>query len=270
MKIGIFGDSYASLNFNSSTLNQDWCWPKLLSGDYSVDNYAYSGTSIEFSYYNFVKHYEKYDLIFFFITNVNRTTVFGLDCEMSDLNESKNKFECFSPKLPYQHNLQRVVDGVPANMSHMIKQSGLFKSEIEYGDTHVYSGLDAMLANYPYHNYIPTHAMLIAINSLHDNIVNIKCFDEMNEYRTCMHNISRLDRVVYDKPFPDTVVWEDPNTRANHISKKQNEEFYINIKDHINGKIDINHTLRWDTVEDYYTTSPTMKDSGLYIKEYKK
>lgn len=88
MKIGIYGDSYADSNnvsnptnwFNSlsNKIQNDSQLAKTISDDIShikVDNYAKAGSSLYFSYKNFLKTNSNYDLVIFFATEPNRYPV---------------------------------------------------------------------------------------------------------------------------------------------------------------------------------------------------
>ena len=78
MKIGIFGDSFAD-DYN--------LWPSHFEGvgpswiDYirdqniEVDNYAYGGSGLYYSYEKFISSFEKYDRIIFLVTTPGRITV---------------------------------------------------------------------------------------------------------------------------------------------------------------------------------------------------
>lgn len=70
MKIGVFGDSYADVNFNKP----ESCWPFIVSQslEADADYYAKSGTSLWWAYEQFKKHYKKYDVIIFCLTSANR------------------------------------------------------------------------------------------------------------------------------------------------------------------------------------------------------
>ena len=71
MKIGVFGDSYASV-----VNNNDKSWITLLKNKgMSIDVYGKPGTSMWYSYDLFFKHHYKYDTIVFCYTDNNRIPV---------------------------------------------------------------------------------------------------------------------------------------------------------------------------------------------------
>jgi len=69
MKLGIFGDSYAEAQKNSRGGNFQYPgWPELLNEMYHpelYENHAKGGTSVWWSYQEFLKHYKKFDHIIF-------------------------------------------------------------------------------------------------------------------------------------------------------------------------------------------------------------
>ena len=262
MKIGIYGDSYASLEKSPRYNCQPWCWPNQLASKYDVKNYAYPGTSVSYSYWHFIQTYQEYDLIIFFQTNMNRDTVFGERAGIS-VHDVDNDVDAFEPKLPYLNNI-----GQKRNNGDLIKLSGLFKQDVDSIDERIYNGMDAALVQYPYHNFLKTHAMVTAMHALHDNIIHVKCFDETTfEDRICAHNVSALDRRKFSYVHKNSrQMVEDPLKRANHISEQQSHEFFKYMDLCVQGKLDINQTLVSDNVKDYYTASSTFEESGLMIK----
>jgi len=80
MKIGIFGDSYASNVENNSTLS----WVDLLQEKYTVVNHASSGTSLFFSLMLFEKYQDNFDKIIFVVTCPGRILLDNTSCLDSD------------------------------------------------------------------------------------------------------------------------------------------------------------------------------------------
>lgn len=68
MKVAIFGDSYGEKRLENPTDS----WMDILSQNYTIDNFSVGGSSLYFSYTNFVQNHEKYDKIIFLITNFGR------------------------------------------------------------------------------------------------------------------------------------------------------------------------------------------------------
>lgn len=72
MKLGVYGDSYADAKDKSSPI----CWYNILAKSFgyntSVDNYATAGSSLYYSYKNFLSTHKNYDLIIFLATEPHR------------------------------------------------------------------------------------------------------------------------------------------------------------------------------------------------------
>lgn len=73
MNIGIYGDSFAE--YNSFGHNNQW--PVILGkkfADSNITNYAISGSSVYYSYKQFLNNYHKHDINIFLVTNPTRYT----------------------------------------------------------------------------------------------------------------------------------------------------------------------------------------------------
>ena len=74
MKIGIFGDSFAT-NFIpeiEAESNTTASWVDIIAGKFETTNYARSGSSLYYSMTHFEKHQSKFDKLIFVITNPGR------------------------------------------------------------------------------------------------------------------------------------------------------------------------------------------------------
>ena len=71
MKVGIFGDSFATRTPINNSLS--WCH-YVQENDPTLDiwNYAIGGSSIYFTYQNFIKHHNKFDKVIVCATDANR------------------------------------------------------------------------------------------------------------------------------------------------------------------------------------------------------
>ena len=76
MKVAIFGDSFGEDKMMKYTYPG---WPTFLKEKYKIeiDNYALSGSSMFFSYRNFLKYYNDYDKIIFIATSAYRFEIPG-------------------------------------------------------------------------------------------------------------------------------------------------------------------------------------------------
>jgi hypothetical protein len=72
MKIGVYGDSYADFHPQSDPYSWASYLQQMFDGNIEIFNYARTGSSVYFSYQNFLKSYYLYDLIIFLVTNPNR------------------------------------------------------------------------------------------------------------------------------------------------------------------------------------------------------
>lgn len=78
MKLGIFGDSFATFTGAKPSENAEHAWFDILSNklNYELCTHGLSGTSIYYSYKNFLEHYKSYDTIVFILSEVSRYTKF--------------------------------------------------------------------------------------------------------------------------------------------------------------------------------------------------
>lgn len=75
LKVGIFGDSYADPISHGHDNFKDMDqlgWPNLLKYKYEVGLHGKTGSSIFYSYQQFLKYHEQYDKIVFVVTNPER------------------------------------------------------------------------------------------------------------------------------------------------------------------------------------------------------
>ena len=75
LKVGIFGDSYADPISHGHDNFKDMDklgWPNLLKSNYEVGLHGKTGSSIFYSYQQFLKYHEQYDKIVFVVTNPER------------------------------------------------------------------------------------------------------------------------------------------------------------------------------------------------------
>ena len=80
MKIGIYGDSFVEYN----SAGHEYQWVTMLGkkiADGTVTNYGLSGTSVFYSYKQFLNNYHKHDINIFLVTNPNRYTKPIIDVE---------------------------------------------------------------------------------------------------------------------------------------------------------------------------------------------
>lgn len=100
MKIGIFGDSYADC---PRRCLGEHGWPKLLSKKFSVDNYGRSGTSMWWSFEQFLNHCDRYDVIVFSFTSSGRWPVSpsGIEHQAWNIGYVRENDYCLDVLNPY-------------------------------------------------------------------------------------------------------------------------------------------------------------------------
>tara|TARA_R110000822_G_scaffold310422_1_gene443118 strand:+ start:9570 stop:10298 length:729 start_codon:yes stop_codon:yes gene_type:complete len=241
MKIGIFGDSFASYH--------DMGWSGLLSNEYDCVNYAGGGTSFEWTYYNFVQNYHKYDLVIVMRTGLFRTTIFN-EIEEGLLRLSDDKIAALTPVMPYAPFLS-----VDSSLRDRMN-----KSPITRTDHNIYDNLNLLMTEYPYSNYLAHHAMEHSIKMSHDNIIFINVFgDDVTVPQTmAMNNITHMDCHKFNTRK------EVASVRPNHMSIKQSDEFYNYIKKDIDTvDFSVNDTLWFRSIDQFYTPSTSLEDAGL-------
>jgi hypothetical protein len=73
MKIAVYGDSFAQpVDFGYKGNDFLWCNTLANKLNGSIDNFAETGSSIFYSYQQFLRTYNEYDLCIFIITSINR------------------------------------------------------------------------------------------------------------------------------------------------------------------------------------------------------
>ena len=98
--LGIFGDSYADPATGSTNLEQ-LAWPNLLRDCYTVDIYALGGSSVWYSYNQFIQHHHRYKQVIFLETYGGRLQTSILETSdftytstcIPELNEVRNNIK---------------------------------------------------------------------------------------------------------------------------------------------------------------------------------
>lgn len=249
MKIGIFGDSFAT------DYDGDSAWVNLLKADYDVTTHAWGGTGIDWSYYQFLEHHTKYDKIIFVVSSLFRNTVFGVsdtvelpifDNGMFNRLTTAEQLKLITPAFSF---------GLFDGYKHTTLHHNIFSNE-EYSvtDDAYCDALEDIHADYPLTNYVMHHSMTTAIKHIHDNVTLISAFSEYE--RNSMINITHIDT----QRFKGAEIF---GKRFNHMSATQSAEFATYMKRHLSDGFDIVSTLAPESVEHFYTPSTTAKQAGL-------
>tara|TARA_R110000822_G_scaffold310422_1_gene443116 strand:+ start:8166 stop:8915 length:750 start_codon:yes stop_codon:yes gene_type:complete len=249
MKIGIFGDSFAASYEGQES------WTNLLKEKYEVSCYGHGGVGLDYTYYKYRKNYHKYDCNIVICSALHRQTLFG-EIEKNSIktspdNSQGNLFDKLQPMFQY---------GLFDTFRKITLNSIKFKNEFfSCADEEIITGLNTTACEYPYSNVIIHEAMKHSIKSLHSNVIIIESFPQTT--RAGMHNISMIDI----KKFNSTK--ELFGKRFNHMSVEQNIQFADYVTRTIENEFDINMTLHVNNVNDYYTSSSNITDSGLESNE---
>lgn len=142
--IGLFGDSFAGLDHTPA---KKYHWSSLLASHlgYDLTNYGRPGTSVYYSYKNFIQNYHKHDLNFFLITEPGRY--------IKSVNTVDNKpiYVPGIPSLEYCKTIMRPSDA-DALRGWFLSSDDDFNNDM-------------------------TALMLDKVRELDNNCIMIKCFD---------------------------------------------------------------------------------------------
>jgi hypothetical protein len=228
MIVGIFGDSFAEPVFAENG------WPNLLHSQYSqeIKNYAFNCTSTFWSYQQLLLHINEIDVILFTISGVGR--LYHPDLEVREV------CSLFT-------------------LEHVLKDSNLidYKRNIYKAAQDYYLHLDNEEFNVFVQGQIVKEVQNLA-QKHNKKLILIPAFDDGVQYQSifkmCLIDIMRKE---VQTNFGDLAYRpENPNTRANHLSKENNKILAFKINEILNNTI--------DTVEltDFVFTKYV--DTGIY------
>jgi len=258
MRIAIFGDSFGC--------HVDG-WPNHLGNllKCKVDTYAEGGTSIDYSYFNFIKSHEKYDKIIFLWTNTIRSSLI-VSKEQDDFVHVAEYHYHHDKKYNRKYNNTKFEKGPTNNGKHINKNSVWQKQDI---NVEKYFLSEQTLSNSAlpwYFNTLKHKAMKDSVMLHRPDCINIRCFDEyyngINFYG--INNIPMSDfKNIFGKDVRFNGA-DDPYIRRNHLSKTQNREFAEYLAKHItDNSFDIHDTVTPEDVKKYYTMSSDKEDHGF-------
>ena len=241
MKIGVFGDSFAV-----SWDDNDPYWANILRQQYGYDvtNFAHGGTGLDYSYYYFLRNYEKFDKIVFIVGHPHRKAFLNHSLGTAfDRITHDEKLEALSPNAV-----------VGAYQGYLSVSKDISSITPERNTKKVLQNKLEEWALYPETDYLAYHAMQRDIQYTHENTIVIPAFDLYTDYG--MYNISNIDYRKFNSRN------EIHHKRFNHMSACQNSEFakYVNLA--LTDNFDINSTIGVNA-DLYYTVSKSLKDAGM-------
>lgn len=248
MKIAIYGDSFGR-EYDG--------WPKYFNNlvkSSSIEIFAASSTSADFSYLRFLETHEKFDRVIFLWSSHKRHSL---------VSENKNT-------LKIKHHISLSIDWTIEDCLHTHKLMRQNTNLSNYFDPmeenlkkwvvyqHTFMNL------YPHNNVLLNIAMRDSVKLKRPDSINIECFN----YRKTkgISNVTLVDMMQLSKTLYgqcDTLT-ENHNIRKNHLTDIQNVEFAKYLHVQFNHK-DFNIHKTFKNPKKYYTMSKTLEESGFSL-----
>lgn len=230
MKLGIFGDSFADENLKSGK-----SWIKCLREEYDytdVISYGCGGTSLEWSYNNFLEFHTKYDRIIFLTTDYRRHHYFDFKSDKELLFH-----------MDRETSLNQMIEKSKSNKKWKFKISGIDKDIL-----HSIEKLNALyFDSFYWKNTAITESVL---------------YKRPNSVIIDFESMLRLQHIDYEYMGLDlSKVKGEGHNRPCHMSLKQNSEFAEYMNDNIKNGISILETLK--EPKKHYTVSKTNKEADI-------
>jgi hypothetical protein len=228
MKLGIFGDSFASaIKFNPSP-----SWVDILAYEHEVTNHAVDGSNLYHSVEEIKTHHENYDKLILVVTQPGRLKI----PDWIPVDKIEDKF--ITGKLD-----RKIAEKVDNNIVASYAEAG--------------SLYFTYLQNVPYDNYVH-NLMLNDIRNLRQDVILIPGFlNSFPNISGCsMHYICAKEHTAWNLDWSAAILdFED--IRNCHMTIENNAIFATKAKEWLNGKpVHIN-------LDDFVTT--TNKD--FYLKQ---
>lgn len=229
MKIAIYGDSFAASNGPTS-------WTFILKKKFDVTVYALGGTSLFWSYKNFISTYKDFDTIIFLVTDFGRLYVADKDIAPSVCN------------IFCVENSIKTCQGPLLNILNAAKQYYTYLQEEEYELSMHYLMIEKIqnLCKESNKKLILVPCMR---TSLHPE------FTDTFDSTFCLSDINNKEREHFGIPH-EGMFAERKDRLQNHISDDNNLILANIMTDLVEGrqlKVDINNfNHRPDNVEIYY------------------
>ena len=241
MKLGIYGDSFCQDTGEGT-------WPTELANLLGVSDYrsyGCGGTSIEYSYFNFLESHHLYDIIIFCATGHNRTSIIDYDFKekkyehhmTANWNVFKNEDnrnrrfsqegDPYNPEVSWNYN-QKV-------LKHEYIKFKNYKNPYKIYHDAIRNSLKFIRSDIKIYECFPPHMD----RENHGALANVALADFSKNY-------PKLDRETYS-------MYE--KERPNHYSYKQNLELARLLHKDISFDVNIHNCLKMDTLENYFDLS---------------
>jgi len=226
MKIAIYGDSWGSLGLNEP--HSYLGWPEILANqpDVKVTNFSVVGSSLYYSYKQFIKNHSSYDINIFLITSIGRMYVSSMP-----------------------HSIAKHVNG----LSNVLENKETFKqlTNLDKATKEQIEKInDALVLYYVYlHNDEQDHdifnALLYHAKSLTNNTIFIPCFKQPDQLSLLdiyeMENrVSGASEKYFLQGIEINSILGDKCLRDNrvcHLTKRNNEILAEKIINAINNNM---------------------------------
>jgi hypothetical protein len=227
MKIGVFGDSFAS----PSKLNPSPSWLDILSAEYDITNFAIEGSNLFYSAEQIKKVHEDYDKLILVVTQPGRLKI----SNWIPVDSIKDKF--ITGKFDYKF-LNKNNSSITASYLEAGNQYYTYLQDTTY-DNYVHDLIIKDICN--------TRPDVILIPAFLDSWIDIKGYS--------MHHIFLKENTAWNLDWKATIA-QFTDTRNCHMIAENNQIFATKAKEWLNGKhVHIN-------LDDFVTT--TNKD--FYLK----
>jgi len=260
MKLAIYGDSFGC------RLNG---WPSRLGNllKCEVHTYAEGGTSIDYSYFNFIKSHEKYDKIIFLWTNSIRNSLI-LSNNHENFVHVAEYHGHHDKKYNRKYNNLRFEKG-PSDDGRFLTKDWVWQQPENINIEKYYLSEQTLTkTTYPlFHNTLKHKAMKDSVMLHRPDCVHINAFTQKLNKKEIfgIHQIQLADfKNLYGEDAKIIEYNEDPDIRLNHLTDIQNNEFAKYAVKHITDKRFDIHTTFADPKK-YYTMSSNKKDAGFLL-----
>lgn len=243
MKIAVYGDSFAQpVDFGYKGNNFLWCNTLANKLNGSINNFAKTGSSIFYSYQQFLRTYNEYDLCIFITTSINR----------------------------YIKPL-KLSSGQPKHIS-TIDQINFFRKKLKLNaeDIQLLNWLEGwFLSSDGNYNKCVSDLMMNDIINKKSNTIIYPCFKEssLDENIVSFYQMQKIQLIKMGKDVNvahDFLYNENHHKIAGHFTESFNnfisEMMYNKIKHGIDYDFSKLHEIEIDTTIDYYDYIDKTKD----------